>query len=48
MHKNSGGSCVQVEADRTAAADTHHIEQAMANELAAKARTKGVPDDVAD
>ncbi|GAA0237523.1 hypothetical protein ACFFQF_27795 [Haladaptatus pallidirubidus] len=37
-----------MEADHTAAADTHRIEQATAGELAAKAHAKGVPDDVTD
>lgn len=38
----------QAKADRTAAADTYHSEQATADELAAKARVKGIPDDAAD
>ncbi|WP_435156436.1 hypothetical protein [Haladaptatus sp. DFWS20] len=38
----------QAEVDRTAAADTHHIERATADELAAKAQKKGIPEDVAD
>ena len=38
----------QAEADRTAAANTYQIEWETADELAAKARVKGIPEDTAD
>ncbi|MFB9808495.1 hypothetical protein ACFFQF_29200 [Haladaptatus pallidirubidus] len=38
----------RAEAERTAAANTHQIEQATAEELAAKAHAKGIPEDIAD
>jgi hypothetical protein len=38
----------QAETGRTAAADTYQIERATADELAAKAREKGISEDIAN
>ncbi|WP_266082998.1 hypothetical protein [Haladaptatus caseinilyticus] len=38
----------RAEDDRTGAVDIHQIEQTTADDLAAKAHAKGIPEDVAD